>query len=190
MFATNFLNRLKKEIRTILLHICCAACASACVERLRKDGYDITGYFYNPNIQPFTEYNKRYKEVAKLSEVMQFQLYTGKYELSRWFEKIKGLEDEPEGGKRCEVCYELRLEETAVLAKKLGIKQFTTTLSVSSHKCFERIKLIGEEIAESYNLLFLPYDFKKKGGFKRSVELSKEYNLYRQNYCGCVFSRD
>jgi len=171
-----------------LLHICCAACATVCVERLRKNGYDIIGYFYNPNIQPPAEYNKRCKEVAKLSEVMEFELHTGEYELSRWFEKIKGLEDEPERGKRCEICYELRLEETAVLAKKLGIKQFTTTLSVSPHKCFKRIKLIGEKIAQRHKLLFLPCDFKKKDGFKRSVELSKEYNLYRQSYCGCIFS--
>lgn len=174
----------------VLLHICCAPCAIACVERLREDGYKVTGYFYNPNIQPLKEYKKRYSEVVRLSELMGFELHAGDYDPLRWFEEIRGLEDEPEGGRRCEVCYRLRLEETAALAKKLGIGQFTTTLSVSPHKYFDKIRYIGEELAKSYKLVFLPYDFKKKDGFKRSVELSRKYNLYRQNYCGCVFSKD
>ena len=173
----------------LLLHICCAPCASGCIERLQKDGYEITGYFYNPNIQPSSEYNRRWEEVARLQEVMGFGLYRGTYEPSRWFKEIKGLEGEKEGKRRCEVCYRLRLEETAILAKEIGIGQWTTTLSISPHKHFNKIKEIGEEVAKNYGMRFLPYDFKKKDGFKKSIELSKKYNFYRQDYCGCVFSR-
>ena len=174
---------------TILLHICCAPCATACVERLCSDGYTVMGFFYNPNIQPIAEYNKRCEDTLRLSNLMGFKLYTGDYNNEKWLEEVMGLESEPEGGKRCEVCYRFRLKQTASLANKYDIGGFTTTLSVSPHKPYGKIRLIGEEIAKEYQLNFLTYDFKKKEGYKRSIELSKQYKLYRQNYCGCLFSK-
>ena len=175
--------------KRVLLHICCAPCASSCIEKLHKDGYTVTGYFYNPNIEPVTEYNKRLKEVMRLQEMMGFELYStpSSCKESQWLEAIKGLEDEAEGGLRCEVCYRLRLEDTAATAKKSGIEYFTSTLSVSPHKCFGKIKKIGEEVARDQNISFLPYDFKKEDGFKRTIQLSKRYAFYRQLYCGCAF---
>lgn len=174
---------------TILLHICCAPCATACVERLYSDGYTVIGFFYNPNIQPIAEYNKRCEDTLRLSNLMGFKLYIGDYDNEKWLEEIMGLESEPEGGERCEVCYRFRLKQTASLANKYDIGGFTTTLSVSPHKPYGKIRLIGEEIAKEYQLNFLKYDFKKKEGYKRSIELSKQYKLYRQNYCGCLFSK-
>ncbi len=174
---------------TILLHICCAPCATACVERLCSDGYTVMGFFYNPNIQPIAEYNKRCEDTLRLSNLMGFKLYTGDYDNEKWLEEVMGLESEPEGGKRCEVCYRFRLKRTASLANKYDIGGFTTTLSVSPHKPYGKIRLIGEEIAKEYQLNFLTYDFKKKEGYKRSIELSKGFKLYRQNYCGCLFSK-
>lgn len=174
----------------LLLHICCAPCSTGCLERLFDDGFKVAGFFYNPNIQPLSEYNRRYVEVVRLSKLLDFKLYTVKYDTSRWFRAIKGLENEPEGGKRCEVCYRLRLIETAQTAKRHGFESFTTTLSISPHKIYGKIKSIGEEIAQEYELAFLSYDFKKMDGFKRSIELSRQHNLYRQKYCGCLFSRN
>jgi predicted adenine nucleotide alpha hydrolase (AANH) superfamily ATPase len=174
----------------ILLHICCAPCATYSIERVLKDGYQVIGYFYNPNIQPLNEYKRRLKEVKKLAKIMELTIYFGNYNLKEWFRRIKGLEKEPEGGKRCEQCFKMRLEQTAIFAIEKNIKFFTTTLTISPHKNSELIHRIGREIGDKYGLEFLPYNFKKKDGFKKSIILSKKFNLYRQNYCGCIFSKN
>jgi len=177
-----------KPTKKLLLHICCAPDATVVVERLRTD-YEITGFFYNPNIHPQKEYQLRVKEMEKLASQMDFPLKTGHYDDDRWFSLIKGLEEEPEGGKRCEICFHTRLQATAELAANLEFDLFTTVLTVSPHKNADLINKLGNAVAEKNNVSFLPENFKKKDGFKRSIELSKIYNLYRQNFCGCVFSR-
>jgi len=168
----------------ILLHICCAVCASSVVETLRNQGFSVTGFFYNPNIHPEKEYIKRLKEMKKLAQKIKLPLTIGKYDVKRWFFLVKGLEDEPESGKRCEVCFRWRLEKTSQLCEKKKIEFFTTTLTVSPHKSSKVINKVGTNISDK----FIEFDFKKKDGFKRAIELSKIYNLYRQNYCGCIFS--
>ena len=169
----------------VLLHICCGVCASPCVERLKEEGYEVSGYFYNPNIQPLEEYLKRLEEVKRLSEEQNFPLLIGKYDLEGWSAQIAGLEGEPEGGKRCARCFRFRLEATAELAQNAKFSAITTTLTVGPHKNVQLINEIGESIG---NGLFLPRDFKKQDGFKRAQELARQYNLYRQNYCGCIYS--
>jgi predicted adenine nucleotide alpha hydrolase (AANH) superfamily ATPase len=166
----------------ILLHICCGVCASSCVKRLRKDGFEPIGFFYNPNIHPEEEYKRRLEATKILSETIGFSLIEGDVETKRWFELTEGFEKEPEGGKRCEICFRMRLEKAFQKAKGLNLP-FTTTLTVSPHKNSELINKIGKEFEG-----FIGHDAKKKDGFKESLELSKRYNLYRQNYCGCVYN--
>ena len=153
----------------------------------------ITVLYYNPNIYPEEEYTKRVEEqkrlINELSPKYPIQLITEEYHSEEFYNKVKGLEKEPEGGARCFVCYRLRMEHTAQLAKTLGFDYFTTTLSISPLKNAEKINEIGEELGTLYEVKHLPSDFKKKGGYQRSIQLSKEHNLYRQNYCGCVFSK-
>lgn len=173
----------------VLLHTCCAPCATASIERL-IDKYCLIAYFYNPNIHPEKEYNIRKNEIIKLTDYYNIELIIGDYDKDNWFRTVKGFEKEPENGKRCELCFLLRLENTARKAAELGINKFTSTLSISPHKNFEKIKKISEKIAVNYNMEFLPENFKKKDGFKRSIELSKRFKLYRQTYCGCCFSRN
>lgn len=169
----------------VLLHICCAVCASLCVQRLRQEGHKVSGYFYNPNIQPLAEYLKRLEETKRLAQQESFPLIIGDYDVDEWFLKIKGLEVEPEGGRRCTRCFSLRLKETAKVAKEKGYTCFTTTLTVSPHKNVEVLNEIGRNIG---NGLFLGRNFKKQDGFKKAQEFAKQYNLYRQHYCGCIFS--
>ena len=169
----------------VLLHICCAVCTSSCVERLRQEGHEVGGYFYNPNIFPPEEYLKRLHQVEKLASRESFPLIVGDYDLDDWFAKIKGLEIEPEGGKRCLRCFSLRLKRAREVAKKKSFSAFTTTLTVSPHKDAQAINEIGRNID---NGLFLPRDFKKQNGFKRASELSRQYNFHHQNYCGCIYS--
>ncbi len=184
-----------EERGTILLHSCCGPCSTAVVERL-AERYNIIVYFYNPNITDEEEYRRRLdtqKEfIDKYNKVMReerrVRLITGNYAPEEFFDRIKGLEEEPENGARCVKCFELRLEKTAEKAEELGIPVFATTLSVSPHKNAKRINEIGYMLEEKYEPEFLDENFRKKDGFRRSVELSKEYGLYRQNYCGCVFS--
>lgn len=170
------------------MHACCAPCATHVVNVLREK-YEVVAYFYNPNIHPESEYHLRLKNMIKLAEVYELPLIVGEYEVDRWFKKIKGYENEREGGKRCEKCFELRLQETAKLAKEIGASIFTTTLTISPHKNAKTINNIGKNLADKYKIKFLEADFKKKDGFKKSVEESKRLGLYRQNYCGCVFSK-
>lgn len=178
-------------VPTLLLHACCAPCSSYCLEYL-SNYFSITVYYYNPNIYPESEYSHRSAEVKRLISEMKLKnkvsFIEGEFNPQEFYTCVKGLEKEKEGGERCFKCYRLRLESTAKLAKELGFDYFTTTLSISPLKKAYKINEIGEEIGEIYNVRHLPSDFKKKEGYKRSIELSKEHDLYRQNYCGCVFS--
>lgn len=180
---------------TLLLHSCCGPCSTACIERL-VGTYKITVFFYNPNITDRAEYEKRRsaqiqfieKYNTKLAEEDKIEFIEGEYIPEEFFCVAKGLEEEPEGGSRCTECFRLRLERTAQAAIRTGNTIFGTTLTVSPHKNFGLISAIGCELANKYKLEFLDMDFKKKAGFQRSIQLSKEYGLYRQNYCGCEFS--
>ena len=176
----------------LLLHSCCAPCSSACIERLTKY-FDITILYYNPNIEPYDEYLKRKEEeirfIKKFKAINKLDMIDSDYDNDKYHEIAKGLEDVPEGGERCHKCYRLRLEYTAKKAKELGYDYFGTTLTVSPYKNSKVLNEIGEDLEKEYNINYLYSDFKKKEGYKRSIELSKEYNLYRQNYCGCIFSK-
>lgn len=179
------------EKPVLLLQCCCAPCSSAVLERL-KEHFNLKLYFYNPNIYPEEEYNKRLAQLEKLLEKTEYpngiETVVARYNQNEFFEAVKGLENEKEGGKRCTQCFILRLEETAKKAKEIGADYFCTTLTVSPHKNSELLNQIGIKTGEKYGVKFLQSDFKKKEGYKRSTELSKEYDLYRQNYCGCKFS--
>lgn len=171
----------------LLVHICCGPDFTVVAERLLPH-YNVVGFFYNPCIHPIDEYEKRLLEARKVADFFETEVINGIYDIERWLEKIRGFEDEPEKGKRCEICFRMRFETTAEEALKLGIETFTTTLSVSPKKDFECLKRIGEEVALKSGVKFLAENFKKKDGFRRSVELSKKLRLYRQSYCGCKFS--
>ncbi len=175
----------------LLLHACCAPCSSAVLERI-ANFFEITILYYNPNITNEEEYNKRIEEIKKLINSInpkyKVSLIEGRYDPKEFFEIAKGLEDEPERGKRCYKCYNLRLEETAKVAESLNFPLFCTTLTLSPHKNAIWINEIGAELDKKYNTTYLYSDFKKKNGYKRSIELSKEFNLYRQDYCGCIYS--
>ncbi len=176
----------------LLLHSCCAPCSSYVLEYLSQY-FDIYDYFYNPNISPEEEYNKRVLEIERLIKVMPFKhkvtFISGNYDPDRYFDLVKGYEDCPERGERCSICFEMRLREAAKEAKKIGADYFATTLTISPLKNQEVINEIGLRIGEETGVKYLPSDFKKKNGYKRSIELSEEYDLYRQNFCGCVYSK-
>ena len=173
--------------KRLLVHVCCAPDATVAFERLSGE-WDVIGYFYNPNIHPSEEYAKRLTEFVQLGRAMGMETRQGEYVVDEWFEAIRGLENEPEKGKRCEVCYRFRMEETARLAKFEGFDAFATVLTVSPHKNAQKINATGQELSEKYGVSYLQTDLKKKDGFKRSVELSRQFGLYRQKYCGCQFS--
>lgn len=182
----------KGNVPRLLLHSCCAPCSSYVLEYLSKY-FEITILYYNPNISPYEEYKKRLDEQKKLIENMKLEhkisLLECSYDNEIYENLIKGLENEPERGSRCLKCYRLRLEYTVKLAKEKGFDYFGTTLSVSPYKNSIILNEIGEELANKYNISYLYSDFKKKEGYKRSIELSKIYNLYRQDYCGCKYSK-
>lgn len=188
------LAELEAEGRTprLFLHSCCAPCSSYVLEYLSRY-FEITVFFYNPNISPAEEYEKRVEEIRRMIGKMEFvhpvKLVEGEYDPQVFFRMAKGMEDIPEGGERCFGCYRLRMEEAARLAEEGNYDYFTTTLSISPLKNAQKINEIGEELSKIYKVSHLPSDFKKKNGYKRSIELSGEYDLYRQDYCGCVFSR-
>lgn len=171
----------------LLLHACCATCAIAPIELL-KDKFDITLFWYNPNVHPKKEYRKRLKQVKKLKRIYKVRLIKGGYESEKWFALTKGFEKEPEGGERCGICFQMRLEKTAWMAHKKSFDYFAATLTTGPQKKAETINRIGEELAQKYNLKFFAADFKKNDGFKKSNELSRKYGFYHQNYCGCAFS--
>ena len=181
---------------SVLMHACCGPCSTSCVERTAPD-YSLTLYYYNPNITDREEYYLRRDTLMQFLNAFNREhkdIYTvgyleGAYEPERFIEKTIPLAGEPEGGRRCDVCFALRLTETARMAKELGMDYFTTTMSVSPHKDYGKIKTLGLALQEETGVRFLDIDFKKKNGFGRSVELSKQYGLYRQNFCGCDFAR-
>jgi epoxyqueuosine reductase len=173
--------------RRLLLHICCAPCATA-VREILADGYKLEFYFYNPNIHPEKEYLKRLEEVEKLAGEFGIKLKIGKYDHASWRSAVAGHEQDAEGGRRCELCFLHRLKETALLAKDRDYKIFTTTLSVSPHKNSVVINNVGNLIGYRTGLEFLNQNFKENNGWRRSLELSKEFGFYRQKYCGCEFS--
>ena len=175
--------------KKLLLHSCCAPCSSACLERL-KEYFDITVLYYNPNIDESGEYEKRKAEQIRfLNETGWADFLDCDHEKERFFEAVLGLEQEPERGKRCYVCYKLRLERSAQIAKEKGFDFFATTLTLSPYKNAEWLNEIGEEVGGRYEVNYLYTDFKKKGGYHRSIALSKDYGLYRQDFCGCKYSK-
>ena len=197
------IEKLADKAPRLFLHSCCAPCSSYVLEYLRQY-FRITVFYYNPNITEDTEYRKRVAEqkrlIAAYNEELTglveddrggylIQVVEGDYEPQCFYEIAKGLEQCPEGGERCFACYELRLRETAKLAQAGGFDYFTTTLSISPLKNTAKLNEIGERLAQESGISWLPSDFKKKDGYKRSIELSKEYDLYRQDYCGCVYSK-
>ena len=188
------IEKIGDKVPRLFLHSCCAPCSSYVLEYLRQY-FRITVFYYNPNITEDAEYRKRVEEQKRLiaaynkTQGYPIEIIEGDYEPECFFEMAKGLEDCPEGGERCFVCYELRLRETAKRASAGAFDYFTTTLSISPLKNAVKLNEIGERLAEEYYVNWLPSDFKKRGGYQRSIELSKEYDLYRQNYCGCVYSR-
>lgn len=181
------------RIPKLLLHSCCAPCSSYVLEYL-SEYFEITVYYYNPNIYPPTEYLKRVEEQERLISEMKFahpvRLRNGLYEPEEFFQLAKGLETEPEGGERCRRCFKLRLMEAAKVAAAGHYDYFTTTLTISPLKDAEKLNEIGEKLGKEYHVAYLPSDFKKRDGYKRSIELSEKHGLYRQNYCGCVYSRN
>ncbi len=180
--------QLGSERPRLLLHSCCGPCSSYVIEYLAKH-FDITVYFFNPNIHPAEEYERRKATQIELIEKLGGAvLADADYEPQEFFEAVRGLEGEREGGLRCEKCFELRLSATAREAKRGGFDYFCTTLTVSPHKNAELINAISERLADEYGVKALPSDFKKREGYKRSIELSAKYGLYRQDYCGCTYS--
>ena len=182
--------RFTKKRPSILLHSCCGPCSSYVVDLL-LNFFSVSFVYYNPNIYPEKEYIKRKNEQLKLLSFPKFKsvkFIDSDYNHKDFLDKISGYEKDFEGGERCNICFKIRLEKTAKLAKKLNLDYFSTTLTVSPHKNAKQINLIGEYLSKKYSLDFLFSDFKKKDGYKKSIELSKKYNLYRQNYCGCEFS--
>ena len=180
------------NIKTILLHSCCAPCSSYVITFL-SNYFDITILYYNPNIFPKKEYEKRKQEQIKLIKNLKtknkLNFFDCDYDNNIYEENIKGFEDAPEGGNRCHICFNLRLEKTAKLAKEYNYDYFCSTLTVSPHKNSKIINEIGENISQKYQIKWLYSDFKKNEGFKQSIELSKKYQLYRQDYCGCIYSK-
>lgn len=180
------------EKKKLLLHCCCAPCSSATLERL-QDEYEVDIYYYNPNIEPEEEFLKRAGEEERFVQAFHpdggVKVITAEYEHEAFEEIARGREEMPERSERCYLCYELRMKKTAEYAKEHGYDLFTTSLSISPYKSSRWINEIGERLEKEIGVLFLHSDFKKQNGYKRSIELSREYNLYRQDWCGCVYSK-
>ena len=177
----------KKEARRILVHSCCASCASYVLEHL-KENFEPVAFFYNPNIHPQSEYLLRLNEMRDLCNKLNIPLIEGSYDTDRWWELISPYSHLPERSERCKVCYRMRMKEAALLSAEMKIDLFTTTLSVSPHKVYRWIEEIGKNLEQETGVKFHPEDFKKKDGFKKSVELSRLHGFTRQNYCGCYLS--
>ena len=176
--------------KKMLLHSCCGPCSTAVIDRLKEE-YDLTILYYNPNIFPLEEYEHRFNEQKKYVSIINLpiKVIDGGYEdFVKFYDSFKGFENEKEGGRRCSICFALRLDKTAQIAKENNFDIFATTLTVSPHKNASLINEIGLDISKKYNVDYLVADFKKKDGYLTSIKLSKKYNLYRQNYCGCKFS--
>ena len=173
--------------KKLLIHVCCAPCATQVINELKEE-YNITLYFFNPNIHPLGEYAARYKSMEILSKELGIDLIEEEFEPELWLELIKGYEEEPEGGRRCLLCFDMRMRKTARFAKENGFDLFTTTLTISPHKDSKKIIKTGKSIEEEFDIPFLARDFENDEGFKKSIELSNKYGLYRQRYCGCFYS--
>lgn len=188
------INRLQKtgEVPHLLLHACCAPCSSYTIEYLSQF-FKITLFYYNPNIAPESEYKHRVNEIERFVKEFKTKypvtLIKGEYNPQKFYEVVRGLENAPEGSARCRKCFELRLGESAKIAKEIGAEYMTTTLTISPLKNAEILNEVAQEKCDIYGIKRLPSDFKKRGGYKRSIVLSTEYKLYRQNYCGCIFSK-
>lgn len=179
---------MQNQDNQILLHACCAICSGYPISHLKDMGYSVVVYFYNPNIYPEIEYQKRLEAEKTLCTHFGVELAEAGYEPQEFFDCAKGLELEPEKGRRCDKCFELRLRKSAEFAVKNDIKNFTTSIVISPHKNFQKLTEIGERVAQEYGLNYIAIDFKKKDGFLKTNKISKELGLYRQNYCGCKFS--
>jgi len=181
------------KVPTLLLHSCCAPCSSYVIEYLSQY-FHLTVFYYNPNISELEEYKKRVEEqkrlISEFPAKYKVDFLEGTYDNENYNKIVSGFEDCKEGGERCFLCYDMRIRETAIVAKKGGFDYFTTTLSISPLKNSAKLNEIGHKIGIEYGIEYLLSDFKKKEGYKRSIELSKEYHLYRQNYCGCKFSKN
>ncbi len=193
MNKVNFNKLMLEEMKNnsgkkLLLHSCCAPCSTACIERL-KEHFDLTVFYYNPNIDTEAEFSLRAEEQERYCKTEGVNCIVDDYDKNAFLQTIKGLETEFEGGKRCEKCFYLRLKQTALISKELGYDYFATTLTVSPLKNATLINKIGKEIEKEVGVKYLPTDFKKDNGYLRSIQLSKEYELYRQDYCGCEFSK-
>ncbi len=189
----NIIKEISGNNPKLLIHSCCAPCSSYVLEYLSQH-FDITLLYYNPNISPKSEFEYRVSELKRLVSEMpldkEINIEILEYNDREFYDEVKGMEDIPEGGERCFKCYEIRLRKAIEYAKENGFEYFTTTLSNSPYKNAEKLNEIGERLAEEYEgVKWLPSDFKKKNGYKRSIELSRIYNLYRQDYCGCVYSK-
>jgi len=171
----------------IVLHVCCGVCAAGAADTLAAEGHQVIGFFYNPNIHPEAEYQKRLDVARKVAKELNFPLEAGPYTPAEWYRLTDSLKHEPEGGQRCQVCYRFRLQKAFDYMSTCGANAFTTTLTISPHKSAQIINKIGQEIGGDK---FLVRDFKKKDGFKRAVQLAKKWELYRQDYCGCVYSKN
>lgn len=172
----------------VLLHTCCAPCAPYVIDVLENE-YNTTLYFYNPNIHPSAEYSLRVQEIRRLADDLHKQLIIGDEDTAVWFSLVKGFEQEPERGKRCEICFKMRLESAFRRACELSIPFVATTLTVSPHKSASTINAIGKHLSQEYGVGFIAKDFKKQDGFRKTCDAGKKYNFYRQNYCGCIFSK-
>ena len=170
----------------VVLHICCGVCAAGAAETLAAEGHQVLGFFYNPNIYPTEEYQKRLEVARKVANELNFPLEAGPYAPEEWFDLTNSLKGEPEGGRRCPVCYRMRLQKTFDYMLACGADALTTTLTISPHKSAHVINEVGQEIGGQK---FLVRDFKKKDGFKRAILLAKKWELYQQDYCGCIYSK-
>lgn len=175
--------------KKILLHACCGICSGYPISLLQDMGYSVIVYFYNPNIFPQEEYNTRLYAEKKLCAYFGCELIEGEYEPEIYYDYVKGLENEPEKGARCDKCFELRLLKAAEYAKEHNIDIFTTSMVISPHKNYEKLTAIGNKIAQEYDLKYLDTNFRKHDGFLKTNQISKSLNLYRQNYCGCKFAK-
>lgn len=174
--------------KKILIHACCGICSGYPISLLQDMGYLVYVYFYNPNIYPESEYLKRLDAQKTICSHFNAILIEGKYNPNIYYDSVKGFESEPEKGARCDICFELRLKNTAIKAKELGIKEFTTSIGISPHKNFEKITQIGKSIAQKYDLSYLDINFRKQDGVLKTNKIANSLNLYRQDYCGCKFS--
>jgi predicted adenine nucleotide alpha hydrolase (AANH) superfamily ATPase len=169
----------------VLLHICCGVCAAGAAEKLMSEGHELTGYYFNPNIYPVEEYNQRLKAAEIVADIMKFPLIVSPYSPEKWLENTASLSQEPEGGKRCEICFRIRLQATYEYMRISAFDAFTTTLTIGPQKSAAAVNRIGREIGGDK---FLIKDLKKQGGFQRANQLAKQLSIYRQNYCGCKYS--